>query len=205
MFFGFTLARRIVSALVLAALLVLVGTAASVWWVARGDSHPHSDAIVVLGASQFNGTPSKVFRARLLHAKALYDDGVAPRVVTLGGGAPGDRYTEGESGAAFLSERGVRTVAVGEGRDTLQSLKALAAEFRRRGWHTAVLVTDPWHELRSRRMAHDLGIDATTSPTRTGPAVSDRGTELRYIARETLAYLYYRVFRRSSEAGPRAI
>jgi uncharacterized SAM-binding protein YcdF (DUF218 family) len=204
-FFAFKLARRLVAALVLAVLLVLGGTAASVWWVAREDSRPHSDAIVVLGASQFDGKPSTVFRARLLHAKALYDDGVAPRVVTVGGGAPGDRFTEGEAGAAFLTQRGVQAVAVGEGRDTLQSLRALADEFHKRGWHSAVLVTDPWHELRSRRMARDLGIKAASSPTRTGPAVRDRGTELRYIARETLAYLYYRLFHRSSDAGPRAV
>jgi len=68
-----------------------------------------------------------------------------------------------------------------------------------------VIVTDPWHSLRSRRMAHDLGIEASTSPTRTGPAVRTRGTEVRYIARETAAYLYYRLFHRSSEAGPHAV
>jgi hypothetical protein len=54
-------------------------------------------------------------------------------------------------------------------------------------------------------MASDLGIKAVTSPTRTGPAVRDRGTELRYVARETAAYLYYRVFGESSEAGPHAV
>ena len=127
------------------------------------------------------------------------------RVVILGGRAAGDRFTEAEAGARFLSERGVETVAVGEGRNTLQSLKALDAEFDRRGWRSAVLVTDPWHSLRSRRMATDLGIDAVTSPTRTGPAVRTRAVEVRYIARETAAYLYYRVFRGSSEAGPRAV
>jgi uncharacterized SAM-binding protein YcdF (DUF218 family) len=135
----------------------------------------------------------------------LYDEGVAIRVVTVGGGAPGDRFTEAEAGAKFLQDRGVEAVAIGKGRDTLQSLKALKAEFQARGWHTAVLVTDPWHSLRSRRMATDLGIQAVTSPTRTGPAVRNRSTELRYVARETAAYLYYRVFHRSSEAGPRAV
>lgn len=205
MFLAFRLVRRLVALVVLAVLLVVGGTAVRVWWVARGDARPKSDAIVVLGASQFDGRPSTVFRARLQHARELYEDGVAPRVVTLGGGAPGDRYTEAEAGARFLQERGVQTVAVGHGRNTLQSLEALEAEFDRRGWTSAVLVTDPWHALRSRRMAGDLGIEAVTSPSRTGPAVRDRGTEVRYIARETAAYLYYRVFRRSSDAGPRAV
>lgn len=186
-------------------MLVVGGTATRVWWVARQDAHPRSDAIVVLGASQFNGKPSTVFRARLQHARALFEQGVAPRVITVGGGAPGDRVTEAEAGARFLRERGVDVVAIGQGRNTLQSLQALEVEFRSRGWTSAVLVTDPWHSLRSRRMAGDLGIRAVTSPTRSGPAVRDRSTELRYVARETAAYLYYRVFGTSSEAGPQAV
>lgn len=205
MLFGFRLVRRLVALLVLSVVLVVGLTATRVWWVARDNATPRSDAIVVLGASQFDGRPSTIFRARLQHAKALFQRGVAPRVVILGGRAAGDRFTEAEAGARFLNERGVETVAVGEGRNTLQSLQALDAEFDRRGWRSAVLVTDPWHSLRSRRMATDLGIDAVTSPTRTGPAVRSRAVEVRYIARETAAYLYYRVFRRSSEAGPRAV
>lgn len=205
MLLGLRLFRRILAGLLLLVVLVVGGTATRVWWVARQDSHPRSDAIVVLGASQFDGKPSTVFRARLQHAKALFDEGVAPRVITVGGGAPGDRYTEAEAGARFLRERGVQALAVGKGRNTLQSLQALEAEFRVRGWTSAVLVTDPWHSLRSRRMAGDLGISAETSPTRTGPAVRDRATEARYVARETAAYLYYRLFGASSEAGPRAV
>lgn len=205
MFLAFKVVRRLIAALLLTVVVIVGATATRVWWVARQDDRPRSDAIVVLGASQFDGKPSTVFRARLLHAKVLYDKGVARRVVTVGGGAPGDRYTEAEAGARFLRERGVETIAVGKGRDTLQSLTALREQFRAKGWDSAVLVTDPWHSLRSRRMAQDLGINAATSPTRAGPAVRDRGTELRYIARETAAYLYYRVFRRSSDAGPRAV
>ena len=205
MFLAFKLARRVLAALLLIVVAVVGGTAARVWWVARQDSHPRSDAIVVLGASQFNGKPSTVFRARLQHAKALYDEGVAARVITVGGAAPGDRFTEAEAGARFLRDRGVDAIAVGKGRNTLQSHQALKTELDARGWKSVVLVTDPWHELRSRRMATDLGIRATTSPTRTGPAVRDRGTELRYVARETAAYLYYRVFGASSEAGPQAV
>ena len=205
MFLALRVARRIIAALLSIVILVVGVTAFRVWWVARQDHHPRSDAIVVLGASQFDGKPSTVFRARLQHAKALYDAGVAPRVITVGGGAPGDRYTEADAGAAFLRDRGVDTLPLGKGRNTLQSLEALRIEYRKQGWQTAVLVTDPWHELRARRMASDLGIHATTSPTRTGPAVRDRGTELRYVARETAAYLYYRLFGASSEAGPHAV
>ncbi|MCU1601721.1 MAG: uncharacterized protein JWO22_2430 [Frankiales bacterium] len=198
--------RRVLAVLVLLPVVVFGATAARVWWVARADDRPHSDAIVVLGASQFDGRPSAVFKARLDHAAELFKDGVAPRIVTVGGGRTGDRYTEAEAGKRYLATVGVTdVVAVGVGSDTLQSLKACAARFTLERWKTAVLVTDPWHSLRSRRMAQDLGITAATSPTRTGPANGSRATEARYVARETAAYLYYRVFHRSSDAGPRAV
>jgi uncharacterized SAM-binding protein YcdF (DUF218 family) len=199
------LLRRLVAAAVVAVLLLVGGTAVTVWWTARQDDRPRSDAIVVLGASQFDGRPSSVFKARLQHARALWEDGVAPRVVTVGGSRPGDRTTEAEAGAAFLEERGVDVVAVPEGRNTLESVQAVEALMAEHGWRTAVLVTDPWHSLRSRTMARDQGIDAQTSPTRAGPSVRTRDTQLRYIARETAAYLYYRVLGRSGESGPSAV
>ena len=198
-------ARRLVALAVLAVLLVVGGTAVNVWWVARQDDRPASDVIVVLGASQFDGRPSSVFKARLQHARALYEDGIAPRVITVGGGAPGDRTTEAEAGAAFLRERGVEVVAVPEGSNTLQSMVAVDELMTDQGWSSAVLVTDPWHSLRSRRMARDQGIEAESSPTRAGPSVRTRDTQVRYIARETLAYLYYRALGGSEESGPSAV
>lgn len=197
--------RRLFLALVATVLLAVAVTATSIWWTARQDDRPRSDVIIVLGASQYDGTPSSVFRARLQHARVLYQQGVAPRVLTVGGGAPGDRTTEADAGAAFLRARDVQAVAVPEGRNTLQSLEAARRYMSGRGWRTAVLVTDPWHSLRSRTMARDQGIDAQTSPTRTGPSVRTRGTQVRYIARETAAYLSYRVLGRSPESGPRGI
>ncbi len=205
MFFAFRWLRRLVTALVLGVLLVLLGTAANVWWTARQDDRRDSDVIVVLGAAQFDGRPSSVFKARLQHARALYEEGVAPVVVTVGGGQPGDRTTEAEAGAAFLRERDVEVLAVPEGRNTLQSMQAVEELMTEERWETAVLVTDPWHALRTRTMARDSGIDAQTSPTRAGPSVRTRGTQVRYIARETLAYLYYKALGRSGEAGPSAV
>ena len=205
MFFAFRWVRRLVSAVVLSVLLVLVGTATTVWWIARQDDRPRSDVIVVLGAAQFDGRPSSVFKARLQHARALYEDDVAPRVVTVGGGRAGDRTTEAEAGAAFLRARDVEVVAVPEGRNTLQSMQAVEELMNENGWETAVLVTDPWHSLRTRTMARDSGIDAQTSPTRAGPSVRTRGTQVRYIARETLVYLYYKALGRSGESGPSAV
>ena len=199
------LVRRFVTFLVLGVLLVVGGTAASIWWTARQDARPVSDAIVVLGASQFDGRPSSVFKARLQHARQLYEGGIAPRVVTVGGGAEGDRTTEAEAGADFLRERGVEVVAVPEGRNTLQSMEAVHELMSEQGWSSAVLVTDPWHALRSRMMAEESGISAAVSPTRAGPSVRTRGTQIRYIGRETAALLYWKALGRSGESGPDAV
>jgi uncharacterized SAM-binding protein YcdF (DUF218 family) len=179
-------------------LLLIVGTPLAagfyVWYVAREDVRIHSDAIIVLGAAQFNGTPGDVLAWRLEHALNLYREGVAKHIVTVGGNRPGDNYTEAGSGKAWLNQHGVpasRLVAVPVGSDTLQSMIAACREFRKLGWHTAVIVTDPPHALRSRTMARANGINAVTSPTRSGPMVHTRDTQLHYIIRETGGYLYF--------------
>lgn len=202
------LAVKILAAVVGLALILVLVTATRVWWFARQDDRRVSDAIVVLGAAQFDGRPSSVFTARLVHARDLWKDDVAPRIITVGGNRAGDRFTEATAGRRWLTQHGVpagRIVAVGTGTDTLTSVEAVDAAMQQRGWSTAVVVTDPWHALRTRSMASDQGIDVAMSPTRQGPAVRQRSTEFRYIARETLAYLYYKAFKRSADSGPNAV
>ncbi|MFC7613689.1 YdcF family protein [Actinokineospora soli] len=175
--------------------LLVFGTAFRVWQVARIDDRDKADVVVVLGAAQYSGKPSKVLEARLRQAKALYDQDVAEYVVTSGGRQEGDRFTEAEAGRNWLMKRGVpgdRIIDVGQGNDTLGTLKAVAVEVKKRGWSTAVIVSDPWHSLRARTMAGDAGLDAWTSPTHTGPIVQTRETQAKYILRETAALLYYR-------------
>ncbi|WP_166533142.1 YdcF family protein [Blastococcus xanthinilyticus] len=200
-----SLLTRVVGAGVLAAVLLVVSTALAIWYTARQDARPPSDAIVVLGSAQYNGVPSSIFEARLEHALALYEQGVAPVIVTVGGKAAGDQFTEAEAGRDYLTAAGVPADAllpVQEGVDTLESMRAVGAAFRERGWGSAVLVTDPWHAMRAERMAEDAGIDAESSPTRQGPAVQTRATQLRYILRETAAYLLYRVTGESVAGAP---
>lgn len=196
---------RAVGAAVLAAALVVASTATAIWWTARQDAQPESDAIVVLGTAQYNGVPSSIFEARLEHALALWEDGVAPVVVTVGGKASGDQFSEAEAGRDYLADAGIPTedlLAVPEGVDTLESMRVVAAAFDERGWSTAVLVTDPWHAMRAERMAEDSGMEASSSPTRQGPAVQTRATQFRYILRETAAYLLYRATGESVAGAP---
>jgi uncharacterized SAM-binding protein YcdF (DUF218 family) len=200
-----SLVTRVFGAAVLAFVLLVTSTALAIWWNARQDARPQSDAIVVLGSAQYNGVPSSIFEARLEHARALYDDGVAPVIVTVGGKATGDEFTEAEAGEEYLADAGVpgdALLAVPEGVDTLESMRAVSAAFGERGWHSAVLVTDPWHAMRAQRMAEDAGMAAESSPTRQGPAVQTRATQFRYILRETAAYLLYRVTGASVAGAP---
>ncbi len=196
---------RVAGAAVLALVLLVASTGLAIWWTARQDSRPASDAIVVLGTAQYNGVPSSIFEARLEHARKLFEAGVAPMIVTVGGKADGDQFTEAEAGRDYLAATGVpaealHTVPVGV--DTLESIRAVAAAFTEQGWGTAVLVSDPWHALRAERMAEDAGLDAESSPTRQGPAVQTRATQFRYILRETAAYLLYRASGESIAGAP---
>jgi vancomycin permeability regulator SanA len=203
--FGGTVARwlrRLVAGVVLVGVLLVGGTAVRVWQVARIDDHTPSDAIVVLGAAQYDGVPSSVFEARLEQASALFSSGVAPLIVTVGGKQVGDNYTEAASGRNYLMDQGVPgedIVAVEEGSDTLLSIEAVAAELQSRGLTDITLVSDPWHSLRTRTMARDAGLDAWTSPTRQGPAVFTRESQIHGIARETAALLWYQLTHYSAD------
>lgn len=194
--------RWVLALLVIVVILIPVVTWGRVWYTARQDQRPVSDAIVVLGASQYDGRPSPIFEARLNHAAELYWDGVAPAIVTVGGNQPGDNFTEGEAGRNWLIEVGIpaeQVVAVPEGADTVDSLEAVAAVFEEFDWSSAVIVTDPWHALRSRVIAEDAGMEAATSPSRSGPAVQTRETQVWYITRETASLMYYRLFGESAD------
>jgi uncharacterized SAM-binding protein YcdF (DUF218 family) len=129
-----------------------------------------ADAIVVLGAAQYDGRPSPQLAARLDHAVELWNAGVAPLVMVTGGNQPGDRFTEAEASADYLVDLGVPDAAIMRedvGRNTYESLDAAAAQLRRAGLREVVLVTDPYHALRSRLIADEVGLDATASPTPT--------------------------------------
>jgi len=188
------LVRGVLGGLV-ALVLVVGGTAFRVWQYGRIDDRQHADVILVLGAAEYNGKPSPILQARLDHAAALFKQGVADQIVTVGGRKPGDQYTEAEASDFYLTSYGIpgsHVLAVNSGNDTLNSMRAAADVLHDHGWNTAVLVSDPWHMYRSETMARDSGIDAWTSPTHSGPAVQTRQTQFEYIARETAAMLYYR-------------
>lgn len=196
---------RLVAGLLLGSVLGVLAVAYSVWKVARETDDQPADVIIVLGAAQYNGEPSAVFQWRLQHALDLWRDGYADTIVTVGGNRAGDQFTEASAGKKWLVEQGdvpeSAVLAVESGSNTLTSAEALGPVFADRGWNDALVVTDPPHILRAKTMIADQGIVVYGSPTRAGPAVQTRRTQLEYIVRETGALLYYGVLGDSGESG----
>lgn len=147
-----------------------------IWQQGATDERRLADAILVLGAAQYDGKPSPVFEARLEHAVALWKEGVAPWFVVTGGKLPGDRTTEAAVARRYAVTHGVPEGAIfgeDEAHNTLASLTAAAAQMRDRDLRTVVLVSDPTHMLRTLRIAQDLGLEAWGSPTTTSPIAGD--------------------------------
>jgi len=194
---------RYLGGTVLVGMLIVTGVVVGILRTAQVDDRSPADAILVLGAAQYNGAPSPVLQARLDHAAELYRSGVAPRIVTIGGGQSGDVTTEGAAGRDYLESLGIDAAAlesIGVGDDTLASLRAARDDLVTRNWDSMVLVTDPWHAARAQLIADDLGLAAQVSSVREGPSLRD-GVEARYVTRETLGILFYLLTGGSSGAG----
>lgn len=181
----------------LAAVAFVAVTFVQVRLAAQRDHAPAADAIVVLGAAQWDGKPSPVLQARLDHAVELWRGGVAPVVVVTGGNQPGDRVTQGFAGYQELRDQGLPDEAIRvevDGHDTYTELSAAANILRGEDLGLrVVLVTDPYHSLRAGGIGAEVGLSASVSPT-------DSSSSVRDLVRETAAVAAGRVvgFRRLS-------
>ena len=178
--------------------LVLLGyyvvSLLQVWSTGKSDQARPVDVIVVLGAAQYDGKPSPQLAARLDHVAELWPRELAPVVVTTGGGRPGDRFTEAQASASYLAERGVPESAIlleNDGSTTFESMENVAAELEQRGLDRVLIVTDPYHALRSRLIAEEAGLEAYVSPTTT--SVVTGGTALKRELREAGGVMLGRV------------
>jgi uncharacterized SAM-binding protein YcdF (DUF218 family) len=185
MFSPFKWLRRIISSIISFILIIVLGTAAFIYLQSSKDERTPSDAIIVLGAAQFDGTPTEIFANRLDHAYELVQTGVAPRVITVGGKQPGDRFTEAQAGKKYLVAKGLkrsRIFAVPMGSDTYESIAAIALLMKMKNWKSVTVVSDPAHVARSKIIMQAFGFEAFSSPTQSGP-----GTEVGvdYLVRET--------------------
>jgi uncharacterized SAM-binding protein YcdF (DUF218 family) len=164
------------------------------------DERRQADAIVVLGAAQYDGRPSPVFAARIDHAVELYHEGLAPILIVTGGKAAGDRTTEAASARAYAIDRGVPDTAIlaeERSRTTRESIAGIAHLMREQDLTTAVFVSDPSHMLRVLRMASDAGITGYGSATTTSPVERDPVARADAVVHELGALALYLLSGRS--------
>lgn len=190
---GRRLAVRLLLALLVAIVVYLVVTGVQVWLTSRRSEPVAAQAVVIMGAAQYNGVPSPDLAARLREARALYGRGLAPLIVATGSKERGDRYTEAESSATWLVQHGVPAAAVAEvgGDDSWANLADAAALLHRRGARRVLVVTDGFHEARSLAIATDVGLEAWPVPATTSPITGWSATP--YFAKETIGVAVGRV------------
>ena len=181
--------RSIVGMVLLVAGIVYTVALAAVLVTSQHDQARPVDAIIVLGAAQYNGRPSPVLRARLDHAIGLYREGYSPLIVVTGGVGRGDTLSEAIVGRRYLLAREVpdeSVIAQPVGRDTRTSMTAVGEWLRGRGLRRVLLVSDPFHMFRLRLEARRITLEAYTSPTESSPISDNPVLELRYLLAEGL-------------------
>ena len=186
--------------LFLVVLLTLAGI--WVWWVAaqiryfaRTDQAAPADAIAVLGAAEYDGKPSPVYRARLDHARGLYARGLAPLIITLGGPG-GDAYTEGGVGQQYLIGSGIpesATIAETHSRSTSESVRRLAVIARANHLQRIILVSDAMHMFRLHAICAADGLNVLTSPRPPSAETAERVSTSDPMSHEILTYTLWRL------------
>lgn len=167
--------------------MAYVAAFAWVYSVSRDDQQRPVDAIVVLGAAQYNGRPSPVLKARVDHALTLYRRGLAPRIVLTGGTHPGDTQSEAQVESSYLAAFGVprdSLVSLPEGESTEASMGAVGRWALGAKAERVLLVSDAFHLGRLRIEAARWPIQAYTSPAPASPIAPGSRVELGYLARE---------------------
>lgn len=188
---------KFIAFVLLVILVIPTWALAKTWYTANNETIRKADAIVVMGAAQLDGRPGEVLTARLKETVRIYESNFAPKVFTLGAGAPGDRFTEANAARNWLIQNKIPRSAIVEvpyGRDSLRSIKAFAKAIKKvkldKEIKEIIIVTDPYHCLRSMTMANDQGFNSSCSPTKVGIASLEK-VGFRYLVRETGAYLAY--------------
>jgi uncharacterized SAM-binding protein YcdF (DUF218 family) len=158
------------------------------------DQAAPSDAIAVLGAAEYDGQPSPVFRARLDHARELYNRGIAPLIIVLGG-TGGDEYSEGAVGRDYLMSFGIpesAIIAETQSRNTEEQAHRIAVIARANGLRRLVVVSDATHLFRIHEICAADGLDVLTSP-RVRTTFGGGKAETERLAHEILSYTAWRL------------
>ena len=157
----------------------------------RANDNKKVDAIVVLGASQWNGRPSPVLKARLDHAYKLYREGLAENIVLTGGIAEGDKISESKVGKNYLTKKGVppgKILIEEKGRTTKESLKNITGILNKNNINTILFVSHGYHIYRVKKIAGDNNINDTYA---SAVELKDKELKIKYIFRESLINILY--------------
>jgi len=193
--------RKLLKRLTLATLVALGAALVAVGVVyyevsrqAGRDEARRADAIVVLGAAQYNGRPSPVLKARLDHALELYERELANRIIATGGQGLGAKFSEGEVSRRYLSEHGVPAEFITvetTGQSTMQSVAVVGEIMDRMQLDSCIVVSDDYHMHRAKKMLEEIGLTVYGSPREAAP--SDSWTRRKRLLRESLSYLMWRI------------
>ena len=185
---GFSPRRIVAGVLLLAVVLWLMSVASVIYYGNRHDVKK-ADAIVVLGAAQYDGRPSPVLKSRLDHAIDLYQRGYAPLLILTGGSGKGDTTTEADVGRKYALQKGVPDAAIvveNEGRTTSASLRTVAAMLKARNMKSTIMVSDAFHMFRLRILAMKLRLHVFTSPAPDSPIAANPSRVWRYVLSESV-------------------
>lgn len=158
------------------------------------DQAAPADAIAVFGAAEYAGKPSPIFRARLDHAHNLYERGIAPLIITLGGDG-GDQFSEGQVGRDYLMGTGIPDsdiIAETQSTSTSESAKRLAVIAKANHLNRIVLVSDAPHMFRLHVICTADGLNVLTSPRPHAP-IEDRSHSTDSLVHEVLTYTLWRL------------
>ena len=181
--------RRLLLAVLVGFAIAYIVSFVMVLVVSRRDERQKADAIVVLGAAQYNGRPSPVLRARLDHAVELFQADLSSLIVVTGGTAQGDNESEATVSRRYLLANGIPDKALvvrPEGRSTVASMEAVGKWLEEHDLNSVLLVSDPFHMCRLRIEARRMRLTPFTSPTHTSPISRSRTRELGFMATEAL-------------------
>jgi uncharacterized SAM-binding protein YcdF (DUF218 family) len=156
----------------------------------NGDALHKADAIVVFGAAEYAGRPSPVWKARLDHAFDLFQQGLAPVVITTGGAGLDPVYSEGGVGRDYLLKEGVpdvNLIAETQGSDTAESAERVSTIMHKNHMKTALVVSDAYHIFRIKRLMATEGIEAYGAP-RPGSQPRTFWGKFTGVGREVVSY-----------------
>jgi len=191
---------KLLSALLLSIIFLWIFLISNIYTSSKSQDREPVDAIVVLGASQWNGRPSPALRARLDHAKELYKADVAKHIILTGGVAKGEKISESRVGKNYLNKKGIpnsRIFIEEDGKTTKESLKKVSEIKNKHDFRTILFVSHGYHLYRVKKIAADYDMSNAFS---SAVEIKDPEKKFKHIFKESLITILY-IFKPDYKSG----